>query len=329
MSVLFAPARHAPLAAAPWSDGAARATLEGLVAGLEDAYRGPELLWPNHLDDLAGDPDVPLRTLYLGAGGIVWALARLARTGRAAPRIDLPRLAAQLVEDWREASEFTSLYPGLQPSLLMGESGLRLLRELLAPDAANAAALATCIRANAENPTRELLWGSPGTMLAAAELAGPGALEPWASAWREDARWLLAEWRDELWVQDMYGKEATYVGAGHGFAGNVHALLRGAHLLEPAERAEVERRATAVVERLAVREGALAQWPPLLGVELPPEQTQHTGQRHDHKERERRLEQVVVRPLRDEISHRRHRINHTRLPLLDQRVPRPRRQVRS
>lgn len=115
MSVLFAPARHAPLAAAPWSDGAARATLEGLVAGLEDAYRGPELLWPNHLDDLAGDPDVPLRTLYLGAGGIVWALARLARTGRAAPRIDLPRLAAQLVEDGARRPSSRASIPASSP----------------------------------------------------------------------------------------------------------------------------------------------------------------------------------------------------------------------
>jgi len=268
-NLLYAPGRHAPLAGEPWRDDRARAELAALVDGIVGAYRGEELLWPNHSGDLDEDePDVPLRTLYLGAGGIVWALAQLARDGLADPMIDLAGLAATLVEGWRTAPEFTDLYPAPQPSLLMGESGLLALADSFAPTAAGRDRLVACIAANERNPTWEMLWGSPGTMLAALAVAERTGEERWADLWRASAAALLEAWRDELWEQELYGKCCVLIGPGHGFAGNVHALLRGRHLLEPAVAADIERRAVAVLARLAERDGHCVRWPEELGREI-------------------------------------------------------------
>jgi Lanthionine synthetase C-like protein len=270
---LFAPARHVPLTGDPWSEARARAALAGIVADIEGAYGGEEELWPNHPNDLDDDPDLPFRTVYMGAAGVVWALARLVADGHAAPRLDLAAIAAGLYDRWLAAPEFESMYPAPHPSLLMGSAGMLLLADRLAPDPARHDLLAAAIAANECNPTRELLWGSPGTMLAAQAMAERDGAERWTTLWRASAGWLLGEWRDEVWEQDMYGTRQHYIGPGHGFAGNVHALLRGRSLLAPEVAAEVERRAAAVIEALAVHDGPRVQWPAVLGEVLPSEKT--------------------------------------------------------
>lgn len=265
MSALFSPARHAPLAGEPWNENRARALLAAIVADLEDGWGGEDTLWRNHPADLEGEPDRPWRTLYLGAGGVVWALARLEREGLAEPRLDLPGIAARLPERWLQEPEFAAIYPPPQPSLLMGAAGLFLLAGQRGP-------LAEAIAANEANPTRELLWGSPGTMHAALAMARHDDDPRWPELWRASADWLLGERdADGLWEQDMYGSRVRYVGPGHGFAGNVHALLRGRELLDAGVAADVERSAVAVLERLAERDGPLVRWPAVAGEEPGPD----------------------------------------------------------
>jgi lantibiotic modifying enzyme len=90
---------------------------------------------------------------------------------------------------------------------------------------------------------------------------------------RSSAAWLLAERGDDgLWEQDMYGSRERYVGAGHGFAGNVHALLRGRALLDPAVADDIERSAVDVLTRLAERDGSLVRWPSTPCERLAPDQ---------------------------------------------------------
>src|SRR5438034_6995071 len=57
-----------------------------------------------------------------------------------------------------------SLHDALPISLWMGEAGILLVAHRLAPAAWQEERLLACIRANAANPTWELMWGSPGTM---------------------------------------------------------------------------------------------------------------------------------------------------------------------
>jgi lantibiotic modifying enzyme len=105
-------------------------------------------------------------------------------------------------------------------------------------------------------------------MLAALQLWHRTGQERWREAWLESAEWLLDQWRERIWVQEMYGTTSRYVGAGHGFAGNAFALLTGAELL--ADRAAaVTDHIRATFRELAVEVDGRAQWFPLLDAEAP------------------------------------------------------------
>ncbi len=132
-------------------------------------------------------------------------------------------------------------------SLWMGETGIRLVLQRLAPSQANLQRLAELIAANERDERCELMWGSPGTILAARELG----IEVTASI-----EWLRSQ-RDEdgLWTQQLAGKSTRYVGPAHGFAGCALALGDSAGVNE-------------TLERLAVEEDGLVNWPPVEGREL-------------------------------------------------------------
>ncbi len=200
--------------------------------------------------------------IYLGAGGVIWALDALARAGVATLTRSWPDVAAGLPDRYRARPDMPELTDGRPvPSLLAGESGVLLVAHRLAPAPEHVERMLACVRANVHNPTRELLWGSPGTALAAQlmlEMSGDGRL---ADAWQESAAWLWDEWQDGLWLQDMYGAKRSYVGPGHGFAGNVHVLARG-DLLDAGRRRELERRSLETLRRFVIRDGDLAQWAP-------------------------------------------------------------------
>ena len=149
------------------------------------------------------------------------------------------------------------------PSLWMGEAGILLVAHTLSPAAWQEMRLLEAVRANVENPTWELMWGSPGTMLAAQVMYERTGGEQWLDAWNASADRLWEEWRDDLWCQDLYGSRLHVLGPAHGFAGNVLVLSRG-DLLDPARRAELERRTVAALAKYAVRGDGFAQWPPTL-----------------------------------------------------------------
>jgi hypothetical protein len=195
---------------------------------------------------------------------VVWARDVLAAAGLATLERDWAGVAAGLVERYRETPDLPELTDGKPvPSILGGESGVLLVAHRLAPAPWHTERLLECVSANAHNPTRELMWGSPGTMLAAQLMLERTGDERLADAWLESADWLLGEWRDELWLQELYGTRCHYIGPGHGFAGNVQVLTRG-DLLDNGRRDELERRAIAALANHVQRDGDLAQWPPLL-----------------------------------------------------------------
>jgi hypothetical protein len=250
---LFDPAAHERLTDRAWNSDDARRAVAAIVADAESAF-DPDTLWPAHLSDLDEGPLPAVTSLYLGASGVIWALGELGR--------DWTQVAAGLHERYMAAPDFAEEAGGPVPSYWMGEAGILLLAHRLAPARWQEERLLDCVRDNATNPTRELMWGSPGTMLAAAAMYKRTGGEEWADAWRESADWLWQQWDEPVWEQDLYGQRVRYLGPAHGFAGNVHALAHG-DLLDAARRAELEQRAVAVVLDQAQREGDIAQWPPL------------------------------------------------------------------
>jgi hypothetical protein len=205
--------------------------IAAVVAEAEDALAG--VTWPSHELDAPVTPQEEL-TLYLGSAGMIWALRRLGSS------LDLDGLAAGALRSFRELES-----PENAASLFVGETGLLLLTR------ADDERLRELVRANERNPTWELLWGSPGTILAA-RAAG---LDAEAQRSQEV---LAEEWEgsDGLWTQDLYGREFRMLGPAHGFAGNVHAL-RG-YLPDGELRARVER----VLREYAEWNGDIVNWPP-------------------------------------------------------------------
>jgi hypothetical protein len=206
-------------------------TREEIVAEAEAALTAET--WPAHPAD---DPVLPYETfgLYLGSAGIIWALRRLGSS------LDLDALAAEALHGYRQTPNAEE-----PASLLAGETGLLVLTR------ADDDRLAELVAANERNPAWEVLWGSPGTILAA-KAAG--------IEWRRSAETLAAEAdADGLWTQRLVGGEPKrLLGAVHGFAGNVHAL-RG-FLDDDELRALVER----VLRAHAVWDGDAVNWPPVV-----------------------------------------------------------------
>lgn len=265
MPTLFDPARHEPLTATPWSEAAARRAIARIVDDALRAYT-PEGLWPAHPLD---DPDTPERRhamLYFGAGGVIWALEHLRRAGAIAGDFDFGATVATLVQRNRELIDG---WPDASGSYLMGDTGLLLLQWQLSQDAAVADRLFASVEANLRHKTLEALWGSPGSLLATIQMAEATG-EP---RWRDQLeRGLAILWDamvfDEglnawLWVQDLYGKQRRFLGAGHGFAANVYPALRGAALLPAALVDGYVERALQTLSATAVCDGRDRNWRPL------------------------------------------------------------------
>jgi hypothetical protein len=259
MSALYDPARHEELAGLDWSAPRARDAIAAISRDAESAFDRARL-WPLHPDD--DEPGTPadgiLRGLYVGAAGMLHALGRLAQSGLHVPTLDRAAIAGEL----HEAGLASPDEDGAGASLLVGSSGILLVAHRVAPSAALADALADAIAANVEHPSNELLFGAPGTMLAARVMHARTGEERFAELWRASARTLLARQHpDGLWTQELYGNRLQYVGAGHGFAGNVRALTGAPEWLD--DPAAVEARALATSRALAIVDGELASWPVL------------------------------------------------------------------
>ena len=208
---------------------------------------------------------LPLKNLYGGAAGVLWALHALRGRGRADGVLDLAHAISRTHASWRREPD---LMRGIQqPSvaeagLLTGESGILMTAWLVEPTAELAGRLHERIRENADNEAIEIMWGAPGTMLAAAELYRRTREARWADAWRESAGKLLAARTvDGLWESRLYGEVRRSLTPPHGIAGNVHALLDGGDLLDAEVRRMLQREASEVLRRTAVVEDGLATWP--------------------------------------------------------------------
>jgi Lanthionine synthetase C-like protein len=231
--MLFSTAAHEPLTDTPWSAERARGAIRGIVDDAEQAFDDG---WPVHPldDDVEGTPRKP-RTLYLGGAGVVAALHRLGSSRDWAPYLERSITEPDLPDEDAERS------------LLTGEVGVRLVLQRVAPSGQNLERVADLIAANAQDERCELLWGSPGTILAGRELG----LDVTPSV-----EWLRAQ-RDEdgLWTQRLHGHVHRYLGPAHGFAGCALAL---------GDLSDV----TQTLERFAVHEDGLVNWPPIAETKL-------------------------------------------------------------
>ncbi len=262
--MLFDPDRHEPLIETPWDESAARACIESILSDALDCF-AENRVWPAHpLDRSSTDGR---DDLYLGAAGTLWALNYLAGQDSFAA---IRSKVAEINRTWLGRVERDD-----RPGLLTAGTGILLLRAMLEGIEPVADELAAQIDANSESAVLEFMWGSPGTMTAALWLHEQTQDDAWADRFRRDAQllWDRLQFVEEadchLWVQRLYGHEAPFLGAVHGFAGNAFAILRGWHLLTASEQSGWAQRLADGLRRTAIHEDGGTNWHQSIGRHRP------------------------------------------------------------
>lgn len=263
--MLFEPDRHELLRDTAWDAPRAREAIRSIVQDIERS-RVAAGHWRMHpLDDEDAEPQTGFKSLYLGSAGVLWTLWYLQREG-AVELIDDPRIGIQSAEAAYLAEPDTGK---VVPSYFLGEVGILLVLWRLTGSRQAADRLYDSVKSNVPNPTNEALWAAPGTMVAAWHLWEATGEERWRDLFLENVEQLWRTWifdekaQCHLWTQDLYGKVVQYLGAGHGFVGNVFPLLKGASLLDADRREELYDRCVATLSATKkVDDDSAVNWPP-------------------------------------------------------------------
>ena len=249
--MLYEPTRFDALIDEPWVPARVADAIAAIVADADTAFDATTL-WPAEEWDARGKP-LPLSGLYAGASGVIWALDELRKRGHAESSNDLAAAVMRAVALERATPDFSEDEHYRPGALISGESGALLVAFRLTSDPALADDVHALVRDNVDNPTDDISWGAPGTLLAALAMGEWTGERRWDEAARESAA-ALRERRggDGLWRQDDDYRGLSTL---HGVAGNTLALLR----FEP--DAAVAGESAAVLSRHAFREDGLANWP--------------------------------------------------------------------
>ncbi len=259
--MIYEPAEHEALTDAVFDRDKARAFVVDTVRTIDGLY-DPNDAWRLHPeDDYGQEKGATNLGIYHGAAGTMWALARLAERYDVPLRNDYGRAIDRCMEQYQTYPEESRA-----PSYWMGAAGIAFVKYLLTKDLS---ALELCMRAaesNSGNPTREFMWGSPGTIFPALLLRERDGDPRFDTLIRSVHDELWESWEPEnqdgglLWLQDMYGKRRRYVGAGHGAITNLAVFVRAIDLLDAARRETFALRLPAMLERYAISEGEVVNW---------------------------------------------------------------------
>jgi lantibiotic modifying enzyme len=249
--MLYEPTRFDALIDEPWVPARVADAIAAIVADADTAF-DPTALWPAHEWDALEKP-LPLSGLYVGAAGVIWALDELRKRGYAESSLRLAAAAVQAVELERATPDFSEDEHYRPGALISAETGALLVAFRLTSDPALADDVHALVRDNVDNPTDDISWGAPGTLLATLAMREWTGERRWDEAARESAT-ALRERRggDGLWRQDDDYRGLSTL---HGVAGNTLALLR----FESDDAVAGE--SAAVLSRHAFREDGLANWP--------------------------------------------------------------------
>jgi hypothetical protein len=268
--MLFEALRHEAADGAAWDPVVVAAAIRALVADFEDHF-DPADFWTAHPLDLEGEKNSCFHSLYLGASGVLWAMWHLAREGAVQLRGRPEAVIGRVYDSYLDRPDTDSVVP----SYYLGEVGILLILWRMTGDPVAAERLHARIRDNIPNPTHEALWAAPGTMVGALHMFEWTSEERWRELFLENVEQLWKTWLPsphadcDLWTQDLYGSVVQLLGAGHGFAGNVYPLLRGASLLPAERRVALYRRCAATLAATALREDDGVNWPPGVGPTRP------------------------------------------------------------
>ncbi len=259
---LYRPEAFEPLTKESWDPGRVAEAIRAIVADTDASLRGPKLFWKADPWD-NWQATSPMKNLYVGTAGVLWALDELRRRGHAETTLDLGDLALRNVELFRarpDIGKWVKLPGPPESGFMTGESGILLVAFRLAASNQLADDLLRRVRANVDSDVNEIMWGAPGTLIAARLMHEWTGEERWREACTEtlEAVWSRRE-EGGLWTHRLYGHEYRGLTPPHGLVGNVQVLRP---VLDGGRRSELERDTNAVLARRAVVEDGLANWPP-------------------------------------------------------------------
>jgi len=266
--MIYDPARHETLQTTGWDTQRVRAVIRQIAADAEQRYT-PDAFWPAHPMDSEGAAPQTFTPLYFGAIGVIWALHYLQGLGAVRLERNYTTLLARLKAEnqiW-----LADGYESSKSSYLMGDTPALMMA--YAQDLQNVACadeLQRLITANIDHPSRELMWGAPGTMLASWFLYERTREERWAQGFRASAQrlWSQLLWSQDhachYWTQDLYGAQSTYLDAVHGFAATASVLIRGRELLPVAQWQAWQECIVNTITRTATWQEAQVNWRALL-----------------------------------------------------------------
>jgi len=262
--MLFDQARHEAIELISWDAQRVRDTIARIVDDTSAAFT-PDTLWPAHpLDRGDADSATALTPLYFGATGVIWALHYLDALGAARTHTRWPEQLDPIRlrnRAWLAAADVEA-----DASFLMGELPILMLQYVQTPTPVLEARLTELIAGNIDHPARELMWGAPGTLLAACFLFELTRNERWATLFRDTAAhlWRQLQWSDKhgchFWTQDLYGKRVTYLDGVHGFVATASPLIRGRHLLDAEDWSRWQEAIENSVRRTATWEDGKVNW---------------------------------------------------------------------
>jgi Lanthionine synthetase C-like protein len=260
--MLYRPDAFEPLTRKSWNAGRVADAIGAIVADADVAYRGPKLFWKAAAWD-KWQATSPMKNLYVGTAGVLWALDELRRRAHAESQLDLADLAVRNVELSRarpDIGKWVKLPGPPESGFMTGESGILLVAYRLAPRPEFADALLARVRANVETDTNEIMWGAPGTLIVSRLMHEWTGDQRWRAVRDDTAEAVLARRESNgLWTGRLYGQEVKGLTPPHGVVGNVQALRP---VLDAKRRGVLERDTAAILARTAIRENGLANWPP-------------------------------------------------------------------
>lgn len=259
--MIYEPAEHEKLTDDAFKRDEATAFIVDTVRLIDSAYHADDG-WPLHPEDDYGQGKGASNLgIYFGAAGTMWGLSRLAERYGLTLRSDYRRGIGRCEEQFKTYPRESQV-----PSYWMGGAGISLVKYLLTNDRSAIERCLSLAESNAGNPTREFMWGSPGTAFPAL-LLRDGEIDPRFDALLcsvHDELWNTWEPENEdgglLWLQDLYGQRCRFIGAGHGAVTNIAVFVRAFDLMDAQRREVFRSRLRAMLERYAMSDGEAVNW---------------------------------------------------------------------
>lgn len=253
--------RHADLTDRPWSARDTRAEIARILDEIASAKQR-DGGWPLHPLDAESYPTQDTKwALYAGAAGVVIATEILRKSGY--PALDFRDQFPQIYRNFLKHPDAGAVEMGLQ----IGEIGILVPAILSDPTDAHLQVRARqCMSALLDHPAHEITSGQTGMMYAALALYRATGKECWKNAFQQGAEALWSSWYEVadgsgwLWDNCIFGQKRSYLGACHGVAGNLNAVLQGADLLPDDHITKAIDRTAKTLKSYALREHGMANW---------------------------------------------------------------------